>query len=464
MFERLVNKITTWIEETLHIEKNDRIKFVNLGVAFLFVIASYSILRSLKTSIFLGFVGREYLPISKIISLLMLFPVMILYSKLIDKVRRYQVIMSVFFLYAFIGLIFSLILVHPVYGVSNTVTSPYRLTGWFFEFFMDFFQALIVSSFWSFVTSISTPEFAKKTYGIIVAISRIGGMIAMLVGLGLLNPKVSNGSVSIPLLALIGSFLLLAATFFVYQIIKKIPRDELHGYAAAYEASLKKEHTQEKPGVFEGLRLMLTEPYVLGIFGMVCGFEIINIIFDYKMEVLMSIETNNNIHAMSKFMMFYTLAFQALSFIFALFGTTSFLRYVGVRTAILVMPLSIIILSVFLFAYPCLSVVFLVLVISRALNYGFNNPIREVLYIPTIKDVQFKSKAWIDSFGRTLSKSSGSVINLLTAFQSASVQGAIMFVFIMSIASVWLMVGYLMGKKYVQTVENNGVIGDSRLG
>jgi AAA family ATP:ADP antiporter len=123
------------------------------------------------------------------------------------------------------------------------------------------------------------------------------------------------------------------------------------------------------------------------------------------------------------------------------------------------MPLSIMILGLVLFVYPSLNAIFVVLVFSRALNYGFNNPMREVLYIPTIKDIQFKSKSWIDSFGRTISKSSGSAINLITAFQSVGVQAAIMFSFVMSVSSLWLIIAYIMGRKYVKTVENNEVIG-----
>ena len=84
---------------------------------------------------------------------------------------------------------------------------------------------------------------------------------------------------------------------------------------------------------------------------------------------------------------------------------------------------------------------------------------REVLYIPTIKDIQFKSKSWIDSFGRTISKSSGSAINLMAAFQSIGLQTVFMFVFITSVSSIWLVIAYMMGRKYVKTVENNEVIG-----
>ncbi len=464
MSVRFFGVVRSWVDKFFEIEKNDRIKFVNLAVTFFFIIGSYSILRSLKASIFLGFVGREYQPLAKIIALVMLFPVMFLYSKVVDKVRRYQVVLIVFVFYAIGCLIFAAIFLHPVYGIRNTMTSPYRIIGWLFEFFMDFYQALIVSGFWSFVTSISTPNFANKTYGMIVAASRIGGILSTALGVLLLNNTFLEDWMTIPLIVFLGAILLLGAAFFLYRIVKKIPRDELHGYEAAYVASAQKERANKKTGVFEGLRLMITEPYVMGIFGMVCSFEIINIIFDYKMEVLMSIETHNNVAAMSRFMLIYTGSFQALSFFFAFFGATAFLRYVGIRIGVFVMPLTMLVLGFVLFSYPTLSTVFVVLVISRALNYGFNNPMREILYIPTIKDIQFKSKSWIDSFGRTISKSSGSTINLLTAFQTVGTQALLMFVFISSVSSIWCVIAYLMGRKYVKTVENNEVIGISNNG
>jgi AAA family ATP:ADP antiporter len=201
---------------------------------------------------------------------------------------------------------------------------------------------------------------------------------------------------------------------------------------------------------------MITEPYVMGIFGMVCCFEIINIIFDYKMQVLMSIETNNSVHAMSKFMLFYTGSFQALGCIFAFIGTSTFLAFVGIRVSVLVMPFAALVLALVLFAYPSLTTVFIVMVVLRALNYGFNTPIREVLFIPTVRDIQFKSKAWIEQFGRTISKSSGSTINLV---MGGGIQGLVGLSIILSISALWMSIAFLVGRKYVDTIEKNEVIG-----
>lgn len=458
MFGKIGKSFYLNVKKYLQVDEYDITKLIYLGFAFFFIIGSYSILRSLKTSIFLEFVGREYIPVAKIIAVGLLFPVMFLYSRLIDSVRRYQVAMSMIVGYFILGIIFSLIFLHPVYGVKNTEASPNRLIGWVFEFFMDFYQALIVSSFWSFITSISTPDFANKTYGIIVSVSRVGGILSTGISILLLSFLPIPEWYSIPLLVFIASIFLLCAALCLYQIIKRVPKEYLHGYEAAYKASLQKkiEHTQKKPNALEGIRLMVKEPYVMGIFGLVCCFELINIIFDYKMEVLMSIETNNNVHAMSKFMLFYTGSFQALGCVLALIGTTTFLSFVGMRISLMVMPFATMLLGLLLYVHPTLSVVFVVMVIIRALQYGFNTPIREALYIPTIKDIQFKSKAWIDSFGRTIAKSSGSTVNL---FMGGGIQGIVGLSVILSISAIWFLVSFLVGRKYACTIKNNEVIG-----
>lgn len=442
--------------EYLQIDAFDKIKLIYLAFSFFFIIGSYSILRSLKSSIFIGLVGAEFLPYVKIVSILFLIPVMFLYSKLVDSVRRYQVAMTVILLYATLCIVFSCLLLHPIYGIKNTQADAHRFVGWAFELFMDFYQALVVASFWSFITSISTPEFANKTYGIIYGVSRIGGIFSTLFGLALLTYTSIPEWHAVPLIVFFASILLLLAALCLYQVVRKIPREKLHGYEAAYNASQQLKIENKKPSVWEGVRLMITEPYVMGIFGMVCCFEIINIIFDYKMQILMSIETNNSIHAMSKFMLFYTGSFQALGCIFAFVGTSAFLAFFGVRISVLVLPISTLILAMVLFAHPSLSTVFVIMVILRALNYGFNSPIREVLFIPTVRDIQFKSKAWIDQFGRTISKTSGSTINLV---MGGGIQSLLGLGIILTVCGAWMIIAFFVGKKYLNTIAQEDVIG-----
>ena len=391
-----------------------------------------------------------------------MIPFMFLYSKLIDQLKRHQTAYFFLLFYACFVLGFTYFLIHPAYGLANTQTNPWRILGWVYEFAMDMFQALIVGTFWGFVNSISTPQFASTNYSFIVAFARIGGIASPLISWAILEKTSLATNLAIPGLTTASALLLLCAFYFIFRLIREVPEKELHGYEAAYEVEHEREIIKKKPNVFEGLRLMVTQPYVLGIFGLVYSFEVINIIFDYQMEVLMSVELHNNIQGMSSFMLLYTATFQALSLVFALLGTSKLLNIVGVQGCLLITPAAVSFLALWFFFSPSLISVFIIAVILRALNYGFNQPVREILYIPTVKDIQFKSKAWIDSFGRTFSKTSGSTINMYSILQSP--QWCLMFesAVIFGISMVWLVIAYFVGRTYHKTIRENKVIGNNK--
>ena len=449
----------------LQLDRLDILKLLLLSGAFFCIIGSYSILRSLKTSVFLGLVGKEYQPISRLISLFIIFPCGMLYSRLVDHLKRQQIFYCIIGAYAFMSFIFALLFAHPTIGIKNSTTSPDRILGWAFEIFMDLYSALVLTTFWGYANSIATPEFAGKSYGMITAISRIGGIITPLIGLLFLHKLPIATHVSIPVLVLIAGFLLICATFCIKKIITSLPESSLIGYSAAHTVETEVEIPvgvkPAKPSVFEGIRLMLTQPYVMGIFGLVYSIEVISIIFDYQMQVLMSIETNNNIGAMSSFMFVYTSSFQALGLVFALFGTSTLLKRFGTLACLLIMPVAILFLSILTFMYPSLGTIFFVMIVLRALNYGFNIPVRETLYIPTVKDIQFKAKLWIDSFGKTFSKSSGSLFNQFLLFFSNNPYFILRVnsVYCVGIACMYGLVSLLVGKKYQQTILKNEIIG-----
>jgi len=458
MESKKFRSVSGYIKNFFQFEQNESTKLILSGISFAFIIGSYSILRSFKTPIFLGFVGREYEPLSKIISILFTVPAMLIYGKIIDGFKRHQAVYCIIGFYALCAFIFAYLFAHPAYGISNTQTNPFRLLGWSFELYMDLYQGLVLAVFWSFLNSVSTPTFAGKSYGPIVAASRIGGVITPVLSWFVLEKLALESTISIPLLTCCGGFFLLASAYCVYLIKKKIPRAELYGYPAAYKEA---KHLEKniKPSIFSGFKFILTEPYVLGIFGLVFCFEIVNIIFDYQMHVLMSIELNNDVLAMSKFMFIYTGTWQSLSFIFAAFGVSSLVKRLGVKRCLLVLPIMVAVLAMFPLISPSLKIFFVVMVLFRALNYGFNHPLKEILYIPTVKDIQFKSKAWIDSFGRTLSKATGSTINMSAMLTTPFFCLVFESFFALGVSGLWIFIAIFVGKRYFQTVSTQTIIG-----
>jgi AAA family ATP:ADP antiporter len=81
------------------------------------------------------------------------------------------------------------------------------------------------------------------------------------------------------------------------------------------------------------------------------------------------------------------------------------------------------------------------------------------LYIPTVKDLKFKSKSWIDAFGSKFAKSTGSAFNhLVSRLGSRLFMPAHAGLFAIVLGS-WFVTAFLLGKRYDQALKNNEVIG-----
>src|SRR3990167_10024648 len=157
-------------------DKYERLKLFYLSGAFFFVIAAYSVMRELKDSIFIYVVGRSYLQTAKILSMIALIPAILLFSYLVDRMRRYKLLCAYSIAFSLIGLVCAYCIGNSVIGLDNTAASPNRWFGWFFFFFIEGYSPFIVSLFWAFANSISSPKRSEEYYSYIVASSKLGGM------------------------------------------------------------------------------------------------------------------------------------------------------------------------------------------------------------------------------------------------------------------------------------------------
>lgn len=95
----------------------------------------------------------------------------------------------------------------------------------------------------------------------------------------------------------------------------------------------------------------------------------------------------------------------------------------------------------------------------RAINYAFSWPVKESLYIPTVKEIKFKSKSWIDVFGSKFAKTSGSAFNILTTRVGQTMLLPIHSFFFAFVVGVWFVAAYLLGKRFEWAVAHDEVIG-----
>jgi AAA family ATP:ADP antiporter len=436
-----------------------------LAAAFFCVIGSYTVTKELKNTIFAYVVGREYIPWVKTLSMFLLIPAIFAYSKLVDKMRRYWLLVSYSILYAVMGCCFAYYVGHPEIGLANTDPSPYRLFGWIFYCVVEGFSPFVVSVFWAFANSISSPDAAKKNYGWMVSGSKLGGMASisfawLWLTMRPMGLEFHTDVVNHQVLLLSSSLMLFGVAPIILLMMRYVPGKFLHGYEAAYKVEKQKARQgKEETGIFAGLIMLVRYPYVMGIFGMAFFYEVSGAVLSY-MSITVAQTTSATMSDALKYMLEIKFYMHFMGFLIAAIGTGPLFRWLGVKRCLMLVPLSAAVIFIYYLANAQSSTALLITFVTlQAINYAFSWPLRESLYIPTVKEIKFKSKSWIDAFGSKFAKSTGSSFNLVAELFGGELFFAVHSAFFGIIILCWVATAYLLGKRFDQAVQNNEVIG-----
>lgn len=450
------------------IEKTERLKIFFLSGAFFAIIASYTIIKELKDSIFMNIVGgKEFVPYAKLFMIVGLIPLVLFYSMLVDTIRRYQLLSYFAWAYSIVGLVCAVIV--GFYGLGSQVVQPYSFYwffGWFYYFYIESFSPFVVGVFWAFLNSVSTPDGAKKNYGLLISVSKVGGMAsaglawflfantAQLSKLGLTE---TNTHV---FLMILSSAILLLVPFIINQMMKTVPGQYLHGYEEAYKFEKKQSKLGKSAdtGMLGGLLMLLRYPYVFGIFCTLFFYEVLSAILSY-MRLGVAQNSSCDVSGVSCFLFKIVFFTHFIGFLISLLGTRVLVSYLGERLSLMVMPVVMGTLLLYLMVSSSPTALIAAFVALRAIYYSFNQPVTEALYIPTVKDMKFKSKSWIDTFGKKFARGAGSSFNIVASSMGGAITGGIHGVFFGSIIGIWIVVSYLLGKRFHKAIAHGEVIG-----
>lgn len=444
----------------------EKLKFFIMTIAFCFVIGSYTIAKELKDSVFVSIVGKMYLPKAKLLVVLFFIPATLLYSVLVDRLRRYQLLVFYCCLYGALLLLFSYLLGHPSIGLANTDTSPWRIFGWIFYFLLEGFSPFVVSVFWSFANSITSPEEAKYNYASMVSGSKFGGMATALLAWYLMTHLQEFSWCNMTevfahqfILAVVAG-MLLCVPLILKLMFKFVPGKYLHGYEAVYqEEKQKSKEGQEKTGMFSGLSLIMKSPYILGIFSLIFFYEMLNVILGFQRIALLQ-DASSCMADFTGAMFFQRFQMHLLGWVLSFFGVRLLVRRFGEKVSLLLVPLFIGLLLFYFMMTQTSDAILYVFIGLGSINYSFSHPLREALYIPTLKDMKFKAKSWIDTFGNKISKSVGSLIidNLKYIAPHTAAFYTVFGSLFAGIIGIWFLVAWLLGTRYEKAIKNNEVI------
>ncbi len=432
--------------------KEERRKFSLLAIVFSFTIGVYWLFRPVKDGVFLTMVGIDWQPIVKIMSVFVVIPIVFIYSKLVDRFPRHKLLYGLSVFYAIATVIFAFLILNPTIGIANTETSPWRILGWSWYLFVESFGSVMVALFWSFVADTTTPDSAKRGYSLIALGGQLGGLIGPFAG-GYIADNYGTGNA-----LLFGAAGLLALTFSVWYYMSSMPKAEMHGFGSGHGKPLESKpgETKPKPGFGEGLRLLLTKPYLLGIFAVVSFYEIIVTILDFHFKALASQQYIGD--ALTSYLSQYAMWTNGVALASLLLGAGAVGRKLGLTRTLLLLPILVGLAVFILNLFPILSVAFALMVVSKGINYALNQPAKEQLYIPTSKDSKYKAKAWIDMFGSRSSKGLGSIITGSRGFVAPEVFMIITAAASFGMIGVWIFAALFLGRTHAKAVKEDRLV------
>jgi len=129
------------------------------------------------------------------------------------------------------------------------------------------------------------------------------------------------------------------------------------------------------------------------------------------------------------------------------FLVSRIIKYVGVRGALLILPMIAMGGYALLAFVPALGVIRWAKTLENSTDYSLNNTVRQTLFLPTTREEKYKAKQVTDSFAQR----AGDVLSALTVFVASGLLalGASRIAILnIGLVVVWLVVAARIGRRY----------------
>ncbi|MEN9406197.1 MAG: translocase [Bacillota bacterium] len=457
-------------------------KFSILGLAFFMIVGAYWGIRLAKNTLVWTSIVPEKLgwakgaagilqPQLKIAAPVVIGLAVGLFSLFTNKVRRdklYCGLLTVFAVIFGIATIFYFTAGDIAAGKTLFPAPVVKWIGITTFLMIESFGSLGPVMFWAFVNSLTLDASAKRGYPLVGAMGGIGAIIfSALVGIFQSNWLILAS----------GTAAFVAAIMIIRYFVKHVPRD------AEAEAKLNQPSPTEKeiktgaPLSFgrkvwgklsnSGVILILKNPYVLGVTLISTLYEIVSQVVDYQMHSVAS-GIYPSEQAMNSFESKFGMAVNSVLFFSSLLGIPQLFKKLNTRVLLMLYPLITTGVIATLILYnlgidisttapvAVLIVTATALALLKGVGYSLNNPVKEILWLPTSKNIKFKSKGWIDAFGARMAKMGGGSINAA----AAKIKAPATFGYYISLGfiGVWLLAAAYTGAKNMRLIKKNQII------
>ncbi len=414
------------------------------------LLTSYYIIKALRDGLILGEFGAEARSYTSAAIVGVLAIGVPLYGRLADRVSRNRLvnIATTFFVVSFVAF----------YGLWRTGFN----IGVIFYVWVAVFNLMIVAQFWAFANDIYNKAEGERLFPVVAFGQSLGAVV------GAMYVETQVGSLTVGALLLVAAGLLA----FQVQVTNYIARRELPARdvpTVMLEPKERGNTSTERPWkapVIDGtgpFKLVLENRYLLMIGLLMLLLNLINSTGGYILgssfeaaAATATGQTGGDIYTeyLTKISASFFRAVNIAALLIQFFLVSRIVRFLGVGIGLMILPAIAVGGYGLVALFPVLPIIRMVKIAENSTDYSLQNTVRNILFLPTTREQKYKGKQVVDSFFVRV----GDAMQAVVVFVGTSVLAASLTSFAAFnaiIAIVWLILAFMIGKKYRQTVATN---------
>jgi AAA family ATP:ADP antiporter len=408
----------------------------------LLLLAAYYLLKTIREPLILDVRGgaevKSYSAAATATLLIMIVPI---YSAVASRVSRVKLINGVtLFFIACLITFFALSQAHVPIGVP-------------FFIWVGIFSLMVIAQLWAFANDLYTVEQGQRLF-VIVGFGASLGAIAGSFVTGQLVKQLG------PYPFMLGAAGILAICMVLTTVIhrREVRRraEAPAGFAGGVAAPAAEPETAMSKR--NGFAIVFSDRYLLLIAGLMLVYNIVNTNGEYILgRTVVALYTSSHAaaaiggldekKAIGEFYGNYFTIVNILSAVLQAFVVSRVIKYFGVRTALLVLPVVAVIGYATMAFIPLLPFIRGTKIAENSLDYSLQNTTRNELYLPTSRDAKYKAKQANDTFfvrfGDVIS--AGIVFAGTTWLGFAAREFALLNV---ALIAVWIVLAIAIGRRY----------------
>ncbi len=421
------------VSRFVDVRRDEFVSALFLFVYFFLVAASALIVKTVKISLFLEWLTFKKLPFAYMLTALLIGFVVTLNSKFIHRMNRE--------LYISISLAFYIVSLFGFWWLFKIELKWLPLAFWFWA---DVFTATSVIQFWILVNDAYNPRQAKRLIGFLVSGGLLGGIVGALLASSLIR--------------IIGTedLLLACPVFLSVCLILVISLRGLKKSKGTTATEREPGKKGELGGYRKGFQMFVKNRHLVILGGIMASGIIVTTLIDFQFNSVVE-QSFRELDTRTAFLGAFFSVLLVISYLLHVLTTNRILKNFGIRAAILITPLVLLIGTVAVFFVPLTALLYWIVILKgadKSLAHSLSQSVRELLYIPVSPDIKYKAKVFIDLFVNKFAK--GLAAGLLLLFFTLldfTVQ-EISFIVIFFII-IWLGLNWIVTKEYIGIVKKN---------